>query len=78
LEVLLMYINLDVVSMYCYDLLSFRYRALCNIINNDTNVYYATTYIASRSNFFPLSNELISNLLVTEKSCFQNDPLLLP
>jgi hypothetical protein len=45
LEVLLMYIISDVVSMYYYDLLSFQRGALCNIFNNATNVYYATTSI---------------------------------
>jgi hypothetical protein len=40
---LLMYIILDVVSMYHYDLLFFRCRALCNEFNNATNVYYAIT-----------------------------------
>jgi hypothetical protein len=42
---LLMYIILDVVSMYRYDLLFFQCRALCNIFNIATNIYYATTYI---------------------------------
>jgi hypothetical protein len=54
-----MYIHLDAISLHCcnvfhlaaeHSVVYFFFAVLCGLLYNDTNVYYAITYIASRNN----------------------------